>query len=213
MACKCCHGDDMLHYQNANNLACIDSKGEMLVIVNGTKMTFNVERCPRCGHMFTSYLNLRKGDDIWYADEEENIVEHGIVDSVLIKDEKVESFAVNFDNGDFDVFNGSGLGVHYFMDEMSAKDALARPQQDFEKTEMLFAGDTIYYVDPDDEEYRAEKAKVQHVGMINGSIEWFVAKFDNGDTEEFGPTAFGQFCFKKEADAKKAWDNAHNKEA
>ena len=49
--------------------------------------------------------------------------------------------------------------------------------------------------------------------MINGSIEWFVAKFDNGDTEEFGPTAFGQFCFKKEADAKKAWDNAHNKEA
>ena len=66
MACKCCHGDDMLHYQDANNLACIDSKGEMLVIVNGAKMTFNVERCPRCGHMFTSYLNLRKGDDIWY---------------------------------------------------------------------------------------------------------------------------------------------------
>lgn len=133
MACNCCHGDMALHYQNENNSVFIDSKGEMMVTVAGNTLRFNVERCPRCGHMFKgiSYLNLRQGDDIWYADEDENRVEHGIIDSVLIKDEKVESFAVNFDDGDFDVFFGSGLGVHYFMDEQSAKDALVRPQKEF----------------------------------------------------------------------------------
>ena len=133
MACSCCHGDDPIYYQDKNNCAFVDSKGEMLVCAQGTEIRFPVERCPRCGFMFKgiSYLNLRKGDDIWYADEEENFVEHGVIDSVLIKGDKVESFAVIFDDGDFDVFDGSGLGKHYFMEKQSAEDALVRPVADF----------------------------------------------------------------------------------
>lgn len=134
MACSSCHGDDAIFYQDSENCAFVDSKGEMMVIAQGKEMRFTVERCPRCGFMFkgVSYLNLRKGDDIWYADEDENIVEHGIVDSVLIKGNKVESFAIMFDDGDFDVFCGTGLGRHYFMDKQSAEDALVRPIADFD---------------------------------------------------------------------------------
>jgi hypothetical protein len=127
MNCNYCNGDEAIFWQDEKNNAFIDSNGEMLVMANGQEIRFQVDRCPKCGRLFKgiNYLNLRHGDDIWYANEDDNIVEHGTIHHVAIKNGKVDSFSVNFDCGDFDEFDGSGLGVHYFMHKVDAEEALA----------------------------------------------------------------------------------------
>lgn len=124
--CNFCNGDEAVFWLDKDNCAFIDSNGEMLVLVNGQETHFRVDRCPKCGRLFkgVNYLNLRHGDDIWYADEEYNSAEHGVIESVSIKGNKIDTFSVTFDNGDFDVFDGSGLGTYYFMHKVDAEEAL-----------------------------------------------------------------------------------------
>ena len=75
--------------------------------------------------------------------------------------------------------------------------------------ESLFVGDHIWYVDCDANEEFVEHAIVDHLAYLRGTIEWFSAKFDNGDIDEFGPTALGTYCFKSEEEAIEAWRRAH----
>jgi uncharacterized Zn-binding protein involved in type VI secretion len=128
MNCNFCNGDEAVFWQDENNNAFVDSNGQMLVTANGHEIAFQVDRCPKCGRLFkgVNYLNLRRGDDIWYADEDEGVVEHGTIHSIHIYNNDVKVFSVNFDNGDFDEFCGSGLGVHFFMHKVDAEDALTR---------------------------------------------------------------------------------------
>ena len=222
MACNCCHGDEAIHYQDANNSVFVDSKGEMMVTIAGNTMRFNVERCPKCGHLFgANYLNLRHGDDIWYADDDENIVEHGTIHHVLIKNNKVDTFSVNFDDGTFDEFDGCGLGVHYFLDEMSARDALVRNQEEFigketsndEKEDSnkdgIVTGMTVYYVDVDADEMFVDDGVVEYIHLDNGFVDWMSVKFANGDSDEFGPCAIDNFIFKTREKAEEAWLAKH----
>lgn len=65
-------------------------------------------------------LPLQSGDDIYYADLENGAVEHGTVHIAAYKNGHLESFSVNFDNGDFDEFVGSGFGTHFFRTEAEA---------------------------------------------------------------------------------------------
>ena len=80
----------------------------------------------RTGVKFTEekYLNLKKGDDIYYVDQENNEIEHGIVFSVAFKDWKVDSFSVDFDCGDFDEFSSGALGKYYFTNKEDAEFSL-----------------------------------------------------------------------------------------
>ena len=85
----------------------------------------NVEYPLEVGNLLEEkYLNLKKGDDIYYVDRENNEIEHGIIFSVAFKDWKVDSFSVDFDCGDFDEFSSGALGVHYFTNEKDAEFAL-----------------------------------------------------------------------------------------
>lgn len=126
MDCKYCIGHEPIFYHDKYDCAFIDEDGTMRVSVNGAETRFQVDRCPKCGRLFkgVNYLNLRQGDDIWYADEEEGIVEHGTIHSIHICNNDVKVFSVNFDNGDFDEFDGSGLGTHFFMHQIDAEEAL-----------------------------------------------------------------------------------------
>jgi hypothetical protein len=217
MQCKYCSGSEAIFYHDKYDCAFIDNDGTMRVYVDGEETKFKVDRCPMCGRLFKgiNYLNLRSGDDIWYANEDENIVEHGTIHHVSIKNGKIETFSVNFDCGDFDEFDGSGLGVHYFMYKVDAEEALVRPVDEFAGIgeipvhNKLCVGDEIWYVDVDDAPCNIEHAKVEHVCMENESVEWFSVKFDNGDIEEFGPCALGRFCFKSYFAAQAAWDKKH----
>ncbi len=74
------------------------------------------------------YLSLEKGDDIYYVDKTEGVVEKGIIFSVQIKNNAVDAFSVEFpESGDFDEFNGWALGDCFFIDRGRAEDALKRP--------------------------------------------------------------------------------------
>lgn len=58
---------------------------------------------------------LRVYQDIWYIDEYNPIPEHGTIFSILYnKDGSLDSFSVNFDNGDFDEFSGSAYLKDFF---------------------------------------------------------------------------------------------------
>lgn len=132
MNCSYCNGDiynhstEPLYWENFENHAFIDNRGEITVVVCDKTMQFKVDRCPMCGRKFTEekYLNLKNGDDIYYVDRENNEIEHGTIYSVAFKDWKVDSFSVDFDCGDFDEFSGVALGVHYFTNEKDAEFAL-----------------------------------------------------------------------------------------
>ena len=71
------------------------------------------------------YRNLKPGDPIWYADIDNGIIEKGVLDSIYFNDGVVTSFFVEFED-DGDLFDGSGLGTHYFDNEEDAKDALMK---------------------------------------------------------------------------------------
>lgn len=69
------------------------------------------------------YRDLKPGDHIWYADVDKGVLEKGTLESIYFDHGKVSSFCVKFES-DGDVFDGSGLGTHYFDNEEEAKDAL-----------------------------------------------------------------------------------------
>lgn len=80
-----------------------------------------------------------------------------------------------------------------------------------EPTELpLSPGDEIWYVDVDANEYFAEHGFIEYISIESDTlIDYASVKFDNGDIDDFGPTGFGKYYFKTEAEAKKAWKVAH----
>lgn len=50
--CECCLGDKELYWKDHNNNAFVDSKGNVLVTVDGKGLTFIVNYCPACGKKF-----------------------------------------------------------------------------------------------------------------------------------------------------------------
>lgn len=79
-----------------------------------------------------------------------------------------------------------------------------------DQPEVLSIGDHVWYIDKEADEMFAEHCVVQHVAFDNGHIDWFAAKFDNGDVEDFGPCALGIHCFKSKESAELAWKLAHD---
>lgn len=73
-----------------------------------------------------SGLTIKKGDAIWYLDDDSGEIEEGIVNTVYYKNGKVDSFSVDFkDSGDFDEFYGDALGDCFFTSMESAEAAWA----------------------------------------------------------------------------------------
>lgn len=127
MICNYCNGDEAVFWKDNQNNVFVDSKGEMMVTANDHTIRFKVTHCPMCGRKLRErVLDIKKGDDIYYADSDNNEIEHGKIFSVTITDGMVLSFCVEFDCGDFDEFNGCALGVHYFLNEKDAKNAIKR---------------------------------------------------------------------------------------
>lgn len=52
VGCDCCQGDEALHWADDENNAFVDSRGDMLVTVQGKTMRFKVKSCPNCGKKF-----------------------------------------------------------------------------------------------------------------------------------------------------------------
>ena len=74
----------------------------------------------------------------------------------------------------------------------------------------LSPGDEIWYVDTEAAEYCVEHGIVQYVSIENGTqIDYASVKFDNGDIDDFGPNGFGNYYFKTEEEARKAWEAKH----
>lgn len=66
---------------------------------------YDIETCP-----------LRVNQDIWYISEDNPSPEHGTIFSISYnKNGSLDSFSINFDNGDFDEFLGSAY-LKYFFD-------------------------------------------------------------------------------------------------
>ena len=72
------------------------------------------------------YTTLKKGDPIYYVDDEEHFVEEGVIFGVERSDGKIESFAVDFKD-DFDEFNGKALGVCFFRSKELAEHRMNYP--------------------------------------------------------------------------------------
>ena len=85
---------------------------------NTAFVTEVIERWVRTQHL--AAMPLLAGDDLYYADKEYGTVEHGKVCIAAYKNGQLESFSVDFDNGDFDEFIGSSFGIHFFRSEAEA---------------------------------------------------------------------------------------------
>lgn len=74
----------------------------------------------------------------------------------------------------------------------------------------LSPGDEIWYVDTEAVEYFAEHGIVQYISIESETqIDYASVKFDNGDIDDFGPNGFGNYYFKTEEEARKAWEKNH----
>lgn len=73
---------------------------------------------------------LEKGTPVWYVDYKNGEIERGIIFSVSQKGEKLDSFSVDFDCGDFDEFIGSAWGDCFFGSKEQAEAALKAGEQD-----------------------------------------------------------------------------------
>ena len=126
--CVCCIGDEAVYYKDENNCAFVDNSGEMMVVVNGNAMTFQVDNCPACGKEFIkeSYIGLTSGNRIYYVNDEDGVIEQGRVHLVEFRDDKVYSISVYFDNNDFDEFYGEALGCCLFVNKTRAEKELAK---------------------------------------------------------------------------------------
>lgn len=70
----------------------------------------------------------------------------------------------------------------------------------------LSPGDEIWYIDVDSTECKAERGVIEYVSIESGTlIDYACVKFDNGDIDNFGPSGFGNYYFRTEEEAKKAW--------
>ena len=121
--CNYCYGDEAVFWKNEQNNAFVDSNGEMMVTAKDCIVRFTIDYCPMCGRRFgkgEDYLSMDTNDDIWYTDYENGTVEHGIISLIDYKEGKVDSFSVIWDGGDFDIYDGSGLGRHYFIKQSNA---------------------------------------------------------------------------------------------
>ena len=128
--CNYCQGDEAILWTDEQNNVFVDSNGEVMATAKDHILRFKVRFCPMCGRRFNSnYLDLTSGDNIYYADFETGIVEHGTIETVTFNDGVVDSFSVTFDDGSFDVFDGSGLGKHYFTNKQEAQNILTRGEQ------------------------------------------------------------------------------------
>lgn len=67
---------------------------------------------------------IRVGTPLWYVDEETGNIEKAIVETVNYKDGVLDSFGAEFDNGDFDVFEGSAIDDCFFRSEQQAIQSL-----------------------------------------------------------------------------------------
>ena len=73
---------------------------------------------------FDNTFYPQKGDDIYYVDIEYGQIEHGVVFSVTFEDGELCAFSVDFDNGDFDEFNGTAFETYFFLDADEAMDKI-----------------------------------------------------------------------------------------
>ena len=89
---------------------------------NTAFVTEVIERWVQTQHLAT--MPLLAGDELYYVDKEYGAVEHGKVCIAAYKNGQLESFSVDFDNGDFDEFIGSSFGTHFFRTEAEALTAL-----------------------------------------------------------------------------------------
>lgn len=67
---------------------------------------------------------IRAGTPLWYVDKETGKIEKAVVETVNYKDGVLDSFGAKFDNGDFDVFEGSAIDDCFFRLEQQAVQAL-----------------------------------------------------------------------------------------
>ena len=65
----------------------------------------------------------KRGDDIYYVDNELGEIEHGIIHSVHFKNGELDAIAVDFGD-DFDEFYGSAFGDCLFPNEEMARNRL-----------------------------------------------------------------------------------------
>ena len=77
------------------------------------------------------FLALKPGDAIYYADFDSGAVEKGMLTNVYFSEGRVDSFGVEFADDDWDLFDGSGLGEHYFTTEEDARTALTVGKKNF----------------------------------------------------------------------------------
>ena len=69
---------------------------------------------------------LHEGDDLWYVDFDAGSIEHGKASGINYKEGKLDSFGVDFDCGDYDVFVGEALGKTFYRSEISAQKTLLK---------------------------------------------------------------------------------------
>lgn len=72
----------------------------------------------------SSLLVLKPDDDIFYADFENGGIEHGHVVLPAYVEGELDSFSVEWDNNDFDEYDGRSLGTYYYTTEQAAREAL-----------------------------------------------------------------------------------------
>lgn len=74
----------------------------------------------------------------------------------------------------------------------------------------LSPGDNIWYIDVDSDECVPEHGVIEYISIENGTlIDYACVKFDNGDIDDFGPNGFGNYYFRTEEEARKAWEKMH----
>lgn len=73
---------------------------------------------------------LKKGDNVWYVDRETGEIEGGTVFSSYYKNGMLDTFSVDFEDGDFDEFIGSAWGTCIFGSQKYAEAALIKGEEE-----------------------------------------------------------------------------------
>lgn len=124
MGCNYCCGDEAVFYKDNENCVFVGMNGEMLAIAKDKSIRFKVNYCPMCGRKFAKYFDLKKGDYVFYADIENKVIEHGIVNSVSTSDNNEVYINIIFESGDDCSFYEESFGVYIFTSENDAKNAI-----------------------------------------------------------------------------------------
>lgn len=116
---------ELLENEFANNSSGTD--GDNMRLVEDT-ILFEIGRRYSSMILFDSGELPKQGDDIWYVDFENGVLEHGKVFIVTFQDSKLDTFSINFDDGSFDVLDGSGFNNYYFINKKIAEAKLLKGQ-------------------------------------------------------------------------------------